>query len=65
VLYELSNAQGRCTSPFVWRIKLALQKKGLPHRRIPVGFLEIPNVGSASTRGTFKTVPIIEHQGRY
>ena len=65
VLYELSNAQGHCTSPFVWRIKLALQKKRLAYRSIPVGFLEIPNIGSATTRGTFKTAPIIEHQGHY
>jgi glutathione S-transferase len=65
-LYELANAQGHCTSPFVWRIKLALQMKGVPYRGIPVGFLEIPNVGVASYGvGAFKTVPIVEYQGHY
>ena len=56
-LYELVLANGRSGSPFVWRIRYALAHKGIPYESVPVGFLEIPQVGG----GRFKTVPIIEH----
>jgi hypothetical protein len=32
-LYELVNADGASTSPFVWRVKFALQFKGLDYTR--------------------------------
>jgi len=56
-LYELVLANGRCASPFVWRIRYALAHKGIPYESVPLGFTEIPKVGG----GRFKTVPIIEH----
>lgn len=55
-LYDLVNADGRSTSPFVWRIKFALAHKGLSFETNPVGFIEIPELCG----GRFKTVPIIE-----
>lgn len=58
-LYELSNLAGVNHSPFVWRVKFALQRKGLSYDRIPLSFLEIPKVDD----GAFKTVPILEYQG--
>lgn len=55
-LYDLVNANGRPTSPFVWRIKYALAHKGLAFDAAPVGFIDIPKLCG----GQFKTVPIIE-----
>jgi glutathione S-transferase len=60
-LYELDNADGNCTSPFVWRIRFALQHKGLEYESVRVGFLDIPRIGP----GTLKTVPVIEHDGGF
>lgn len=55
-LYELTTADGRALSPFVWRIKYALAHKGLDFEALPVGFTEIPKLCG----GKYKTVPIIE-----
>jgi len=56
-LYELVLANGRSSSPFVWRIRYALAHKGLACESVPVGFTEIPRLFA----GQFKTVPILEH----
>jgi glutathione S-transferase len=60
-LYERGNARGDCTSPFVWRVKFALQQKGLIYKRVPVGFVDIPQIGS----GRFATVPVVECEGHF
>jgi glutathione S-transferase len=56
-LYELVIANGRSSSPYVWRIRYALAHKGLAFESVPVGFTEIPTV----LGGRSKTVPVIEH----
>jgi glutathione S-transferase len=56
-LFELVLADGHSASPFVWRIRHALEHKGLPFESVPVGFTDIPGIAG----GRFKTVPIIEH----
>jgi glutathione S-transferase len=55
-LYEVVNQDGASVSPFVWRAKFALAKKGLAYESVAVGYLDIPNIGS----GTLKTVPILQ-----
>jgi glutathione S-transferase len=55
-LHELVIENGRCTSPYVWRVRYALAHKGLTYQSLPMGFTEIP----AKFEGKFKTVPIIE-----
>jgi glutathione S-transferase len=60
-LYELDNAEGFCTSPFVWRVRYVLQRKGAPYEPVPVGFLEIPRIGP----GSLKTVPVLETAGEF
>jgi glutathione S-transferase len=60
-LYELENALSESTSPFVWRVKFALQFKRLHYERKAVSFFDIPRIGP----GSIKTVPAIEHHGRY
>jgi glutathione S-transferase len=56
-LHELVIENGRCFSPFVWRVRYALAHKGLEFESVQLGFTDIP------TRfgGKFRTVPILEH----
>lgn len=61
ILYELANADGNCPSPFVWRIKFALQSKNISYERIPTGYRDIARIGP----GTLKTVPVLEHAGQF
>jgi glutathione S-transferase len=56
-LYELVLDNGRSPSPYVWRIRYALGRKGLPFECVPLGFTEIPQV----FEGRFKTVPVLRH----
>src|SRR5579872_330471 len=56
-LYELTLANGRSASPYVWRIRYALAHKKIPFESVPLGFTDIPKV----FQGRFKTVPILEH----
>jgi glutathione S-transferase len=37
-LYELSLAEGRTVSPFVWRTRFCLAHKGLDPRRVPITY---------------------------
>jgi glutathione S-transferase len=55
-LHELVIDNGRCTSPYVWRVRYALAHKGLKFESVRMGFTDIP----AQFDGKFKTVPIIE-----
>ena len=55
-LYELALENGRCASPFVWRIRYALAHKGIAFESVPLGFTEI----AQTFGGRFKTVPVIE-----
>lgn len=65
-LYELDNAEGQSTSPFVWRIKFALQHKGIAYESGPVGFFGLRRIGHGVVEpGTLKTLPIVEHAGRF
>src|SRR5450432_960501 len=56
-LHELVIANGRCFSPFVWRVRYALAHKGLAFESVRLGFTDIPTCFD----GKFKTVPILEH----
>jgi len=60
-LCELVNANGASTSPFVWRVKFALQFKGLDYTREEVSFFDIPRIGP----GILKAVPVVEHNGEF
>jgi glutathione S-transferase len=55
-LHELVIDNGRCASPFVWRVRYALAHKGLEFESVQLGFTEIPG----KFGGKFKTVPILE-----
>lgn len=59
-LYDLEGRDGRRMSPFCWRAKYALAHKGLAADTRPVGFGGIKEIGD----GTFKTVPVLDHDGR-
>jgi glutathione S-transferase len=60
ILHDLVCIDDRRPSPFCWRIKYALAHKGLAFEARPVGFTEIPRLCG----GGFKTVPILEDDGR-
>lgn len=55
-LFELTTADGCSISPYVWRAKFALARKGLAYETQPVGFTEIASVGD----GSFRSVPILQ-----
>jgi glutathione S-transferase len=55
-LHELVIENGRCASPYVWRVRYALAHKGLEFESVALGFTEIP----AKFAGKFKTVPVLE-----
>src|SRR5271155_289864 len=61
VLYEVVDAQGAAFSPFVWRTRFALARKGLDPRRVGLGYLDIPSVGPQA----LTTVPILRHGEHY
>lgn len=52
-LFELVNGRGFSLSPFVWRIRCALEHKGLPWTSTPLGFTD-PRKG-------FRTFPALRH----
>ncbi|NVP54373.1 glutathione S-transferase family protein [Mycoplana rhizolycopersici] len=55
-LYALSGTdRTRPFSPHVWKVKLALAHKGLPHEVEAVGFTQIPKLEGGAT----KTVPLL------
>ena len=56
-LYELVLDNGRSPSPYVWRIRYALGRKGLPFESVPLGYMEMPGAFG----GRFKTVPVLSH----
>lgn len=61
-LYDLvgkDKTQG--FSPNVWRVRMALAHKGLEVEMVPLIFTEIPNIEGVEA----KTVPILEHDGKY
>ena len=55
-LYEVAIANGASASPFVWRVKLALSRKGIPYRSMMLGLTDIPS----HFEGRFHTVPILD-----
>jgi len=56
-LYELVLENGRCASPYVWRIRYSLAHKGVSFESVPLGFSEI----APTFAGRFKTVPVIQN----
>ena len=56
-LYELVLDNGRSPSPYVWRIRYALGRKGLPFESVPLGYMEMHGM----FEGRFKTVPVLSH----
>jgi glutathione S-transferase len=61
LVYDLECMDGRRPSPFCWRTKYALAHKGLAFEARPVGFGDIQSLYG----GAYKTVPIIEDDGRH
>jgi glutathione S-transferase len=57
-LYELTNVDGISVSPFVRRVKCALQAKGLRYKSTPISFFGIQDLASAFG-SELKTVPIL------
>lgn len=56
LLYDLVGAdETRPFSPHCWKVKMALEHKGLPYRTIPTRFVEVPAVEG----GVSPTVPVI------
>lgn len=55
-LFELVTDDGCSISPYVWRTKYALALKRLDYQSCPVGFTDIPAIGS----GAFSSVPVIQ-----
>lgn len=55
-LFELTTADGCSISPYVWRTKFALARKGLPYRTELAGFTDIGGIGP----GTYATLPILQ-----
>lgn len=60
-LYDLEGVDDRRFSPTCWRVKMALAHKGLAFETVPTPFTRIASVGG----GVSKTVPILEHEGRF
>lgn len=60
-LYELAGRDDRRFSPTCWRVRMALAHKGLEVERVPTPFTGIAEIGG----GLSKTVPILEHDGRF
>ena len=60
ILHELAFQNDVRPSPFCWRVRLALEHKGLDYSTLPASFTAIPKAAG----GGHKTVPILEHDGR-
>lgn len=58
-LYEIGTASGASVSPFVWRIKFALARKGLAYRVQLIGLTDVPKLFD----GRFRTAPVIDFGG--
>ncbi|QTH23966.1 glutathione S-transferase family protein [Rhizorhabdus wittichii] len=59
-LYEIAVSGGASASPFVWRTKFSLARKGIPYRSKMLGLTDI----SRQFDGRFQTVPIIDFGDR-
>ncbi len=58
VLYDLcAQDESRRFSPYCWRIKRALQHKGLAYETVPVPFTKISEIPGNTT----KTIPVLKH----
>jgi hypothetical protein len=60
ILYDLVGVEDRRFSPHCWRTRMALAHKGLECEARPTRFGEIGTIAG----GRFKTIPVIEDQGR-
>lgn len=60
-LYDLCGAEDLRFSPYCARVRMAFALKGIPYETVPVAFTEIGSIGT----GNFKTVPVVEHDGRF
>ena len=59
-LYEIAASDGTSVSPFVWRIKFSLARKGIPYRSKMLGLTDIPK----HFEGRFSTAPIVDFGDR-
>lgn len=55
-LYEIAVASGASVSPFVWRIKFSLARKGIPYRSHLLALTDLPEL----FEGRFSTAPILD-----
>lgn len=60
ILHELSFQGDVRPSPYCWRVRLALEHKGLDYDTLPAAFSDIPKAAG----GGHKTVPILEDRSR-
>ncbi|MHB1205072.1 MAG: glutathione S-transferase N-terminal domain-containing protein [Rhodospirillaceae bacterium] len=60
ILHELAFQNDILPSPYCWRVRLALEHKGLAYSTLPAAFTAIRTAAG----GGHKTVPILEDQGR-
>lgn len=59
-LYEVVLSDGSSASPFVWRTKFSLMRKGLPYRSTMLALTDIPK----HFEGRFQTCPILDFDDR-
>lgn len=60
-MYDLCGAGDLRFSPYCARVRMAFALKGIEYETVPVAFTEIASIGA----GTFKAVPVIEHDGKF
>ena len=60
-LFDLCGARDLRFSPYCARVRMTCALKGIGYTTVPVAFTEIGSIGS----GSYKTVPVIEHDGRF
>ncbi|MDP6343847.1 MAG: glutathione S-transferase family protein [Alphaproteobacteria bacterium] len=58
--YDLAGRDGRCFSPYCWRVRMALAHKGLAISHLPTVYAGIAGIGA----GDQKTLPVIDDGGR-
>jgi len=63
ILYDLHNAEGKCWSPNLWKVRLALRYKGIPFETIWLTYPEIkPTIGKYCQQDAeAPTLPTIQH----
>jgi glutathione S-transferase len=60
VLYERAGVGGRCPSPACWRVRIALEQKGIAHDRVQISFAEVDKLWEATES---REVPVLTIAG--